>query len=305
MRRIQVYDMLEQAWKDVWQLSGPGDIEWLQLKSLGIDELFEMATQPQYSEFSELAARIMMSEYPKNQKTSELIQLISKDPVRCGLIAFAQSRVFLPILEQIAFTSVDALPEARSFAIDVLIWCHFDFTPHKQILQKYLSSENRMLQIPASAALALIGSPEGEKLLADALPQTKFLGEVLHYIETIYLRGKYRNRFFPICIENSLLNCLEEFLRDESRYDLHFIHNVLEIIMSKSLRRRAYSSVKAFLQRISWNGRYRGLFVALRSYMLDQPYETPDGKRWKSVRKPHPSNRAFMNIIEESLHKMV
>jgi len=264
-----------------------------------------MATQPQYSEATWLAARVMMSEYPEAQETFELIRLISKDPVRCYLIAYAQSRLFLPIHEQIVFTSVDTLPEARSTAINVLIWQHFDFTPYKQILQQYLNSENWTLQISAAAALALIGSPEGERLLADALPQTKFLGEVLHFIEAIYLHFKYRNKMFPICIENSLMNCLEEFLREESRYSLHFIHNILEIIMSKRLRRRAYSSVRAFLQRISWNVRYRGLFVALRSYMLDQPYETPDGKRWKSGRKSHPSNRAFLNIIEESLHKTV
>jgi hypothetical protein len=303
MRRIRRYDMLKQEWTNIWELLGPTDIEWQQLKSLGIKRLFELATQPEYSEMSGLAAEVMMLEYPEAQETSDLVWFLSRDPRRYWLIGFAQDRLFQPIHEQIAFASADVPLEARSIAIDVLIHNQFDFTPYKRTLREYLSSEDRSLQISAAAALALTGSREGERLLADTLPQTKFYGEVLSLIEMVYFNCIYKSKPFPTNIENSLVKCLENFIQNNYEYDLYFIENILEILLSKKLRMNSYKFLINFLKEISKHRRYWGLLVVLRSYMLDQPYETPDGKRWKSLRKPHPSNRKLLSLIEEAIDK--
>lgn len=324
MKRVRRYDMLMQEWVERHHIPSYRDPEWVQLKLLNPKKILDIARQPDlYGEKAFTAASVLLQEYPETPEASELLWSLRTEIGASAWIQSAHHPLFQPVLERIAFASADATEAAIASAITALILNRADFTPYVSQLLRYLDSEDSYLRLSTGAALATLGNYEGETVLASELAQGKDRRGALYFVSAIYIYGSLSNRkYFPKIIENSFLICIDQIISCtksskkcisiqplysiEKRFDIYFICNLLESLLSKYMKKHIEKKVKQLLVSLHKSGRkrYLGLLVVLRAYLTDQPYRSLDGQLLKIGHTPHPSSRRLLPLVEEMIHEL-
>lgn len=324
MKRVRRYDMLRQEWVERHLIPSYRDPEWVRLKLLGPAKLLDIARQfVLYGEEAYIAACVLFDEYPESPETFELLWSLRTEIGPSVWIQSAQHPLFQPVLERIAFASADATEAAIASAITALILKRADFTHYVPQLLRYLDSGDSDLRLSAGAALATLGNYEGETVLASELAQGEDRRSALYFISAIYICGKLSNRkYFPKSIENAFLNCMDQIISCAKsseecisvqplyslgeRFDIHFVDNLLENLLSKCMKKHIEQKVKRLLVSLYESGRrrYLGLLVVLRAFLTDQPYRSLDGQLLKSGHTPHPSSRRLLPLVEEMIHEL-